>query len=85
VSNKGISDLTGIRKFINLEELWCFGKQLSKLDVSRNFELWNLFFENMPSLTAICVWELPFPPEGLTVYMEESPNADFTTECTHQN
>lgn len=148
VSNTGISDLTGIWKFINLEELWCFSNQLSKLDisrnkalevlycqdnkiyaldvsvhaeleqldcsynpifgldvskniflrnlfcsanqlinlnVSRNFELWNLFFESMPSLTAICVWELPFPPEGATAYMEESPDTYFSTEYTHQN
>jgi hypothetical protein len=36
----------------------------------------------MPSLGEVCVWELPFPPEGMTVHTTGSPNVYFTTECS---
>lgn len=37
-----IKSLTGIEAFINLEELYCMGNQISSLDVSNNTELKNL-------------------------------------------
>jgi len=36
VSDKGISDLSGIEEFINLEYLFCFNNQLTILDISDN-------------------------------------------------
>jgi len=65
-----------------LGNLYCGGNVLSALDVSGNLDLWNLFIEDMPTLTAVCVWELPFPPENVMVGVTGSPNAYFTTECS---
>jgi Leucine-rich repeat (LRR) protein len=39
VRNKNISDLTGIEGFNTLTTLYCFGNQLTSLDVSNNTEL----------------------------------------------
>jgi len=50
--------------------------------VSGNFDLWNLFFQNMPTLTEVCVWELPFPPENILIGVTGSPNYYFTDECS---
>ncbi len=36
----------------------------------------------MPMLTEVCVWILPFPPEGVTVLQGFSPNINFTTTCS---
>ncbi len=36
ISYKGISDLSGIENFVNLEELYCSGNMLTKLDLSEN-------------------------------------------------
>jgi hypothetical protein len=35
----------------------------------------------MPSLNQVCVWTLPFPPSGVDVYTDGSPNVYFTTDC----
>jgi len=35
----------------------------------------------MPSLTEVCVWEMPFPPEDFLLYADGSPNVYFTTDC----
>lgn len=40
--DQGISDLSGIEEFINLEQLWCHKNQLMLLDVSANVELREL-------------------------------------------
>ena len=42
VSNKSISDMTGIEQFINLETLYCINNQLTTIDVSNNNKLRNL-------------------------------------------
>jgi len=41
----------------------------------------SLHIENLPALYKICVWEMPFPPTGVNVYKEGSPNVYFTTDC----
>lgn len=43
VSDRGISDLTGIEAFIDLERLNCWKNQLTSLDVSRNTALTDLY------------------------------------------
>jgi len=35
----------------------------------------------MPSLNKVCVWEMPFPPAGVSVSTTDSPNIYFTTDC----
>ena len=59
------------------------GNQLSTLDLSQNTKLRLIGFDNMPSMGEVCVWALPFPPEGVKVLMEFSPNAFFTTTCSN--
>jgi hypothetical protein len=66
---------------LDLHELQCNGNQLTSLDVSNNIVLEELNISNMSSLSEVCVWTLPFPPEGMTVDTTGSPNVYFTTEC----
>lgn len=59
------------------------GNQLTTLDVSRNTNITTLGIDNMPTLTEVCVWTLPFPPEGVRVLMDFSPNVVFVVECNN--
>lgn len=59
------------------------GNRLSTLDLSQNTKLSLIGFDNMPSMEEVCVWTLPFPPEGVKVLMEFSPNVYFTTHCSN--
>ncbi len=54
VSNKNISDLTGIEDFISLTYLNCFSNQLTSLDVSNNTDL-NILACNSNQLTSLNV------------------------------
>jgi hypothetical protein len=65
-----------------LTELRCEGNQLTSLDVSNNTALTRLDISEMPTLFEVCVWTMPFPPDGLILYTGSSPNVNFTTECT---
>jgi hypothetical protein len=40
-----------------------------------------LYINDMPTLYDVCVWELPFPPDGLNLNTEGSPNINFITNC----
>ena len=82
VSQKNISDMTGIEAFVNLDTLYCWENQLTSLDVSNNKDLSNLYLSDMPDLYKVCVWEMPFPPSGTSVDTSNSPNLYFTTDCT---
>jgi Leucine-rich repeat (LRR) protein len=124
VSDRGISDMTGIEAFIDLQRLlcWknqltgldvsqntaltdlycaqnqltsldvsnntaltvlhCFSNQLTSLDISNNISLKNIQLRDMPSLNEVCVWEMPFPPEGVEIDIADSPNINFTTDCS---
>jgi Leucine-rich repeat (LRR) protein len=64
-----------------LFSLACGGNQLTSLDVSNNTLLQVLYIEDMPTLNHVCVWSIPFPPAGINVYREGSPNVYFTNEC----
>lgn len=57
------------------------GNQLTSLDISNNPELLKIGFDNMPSLFEVCVWTTPFPPPGVVILADYSPNVYFTTEC----
>ena len=67
---------------ILLTVLYCGGNQLTSLDVSNNTVLVTLGLASMPTLYEVCVWEMPFPPGGVSLYTYDSPNVYFTTECS---
>jgi hypothetical protein len=60
------------------------GNQLTFLDISQNIQLKTVGIDNMPMLQKVFVWELPFPPEGVTVLMDYSPRVVFV-EGNHPN
>jgi len=70
-----LSDNTGLSTMISC------GNQLTSLDISRHTALTKIGYDNMPMLTEVCVWTLPFPPAGVVVLMEYSPNVVHTTRC----
>jgi hypothetical protein len=57
------------------------GNQLTRLDISKHTALTLIGVDNMPMLTEVCVWTLPFPPEGVTVLQGFSPNINYITTC----
>jgi len=72
-----------------LENVDCSSNRLTSLDISNNSKLGSiaigyrcLDISGMPSLQEVCVWTMPFPPEGLEISTEGSPNVYFTTECS---
>jgi len=67
-----------------LEVLWVQENQLSSLDISTNTLLTEFEYHNMPTLYKVCVWTLPFPPEGVYISDYNSPNVYFTTDCFNQ-
>ena len=67
---------------IALELLYLPHNQLTSLDVSNNTALTGLDLHDMPSINEVCVWEMPFPPDGVGVDVTNSPNVFFTTNCT---
>jgi Leucine-rich repeat (LRR) protein len=123
VGDRGISDMTGIEAFIDLERLncWknqltgldvsqntaltelycafnqltgldvsentaltilhCFSNQLTGLDLSNNTSLKNIQLRDNPSLGEVCVWVVPFPPDGVEVDIAGSETVNFTTAC----
>ncbi|KPL11777.1 MAG: hypothetical protein AMS26_19530 [Bacteroides sp. SM23_62] len=50
VSFKGITDLTGIGVFINLENLSRQYNQITSLDISNNIHLGTVYLNDMPTL-----------------------------------
>ena len=70
-----LSANTGLTKMVSC------GNQLTTLDISMHPTLTVIGLDNMPMLTEVCVWTLPFPPEGVTVIMGLSPNINFITNC----
>jgi len=66
----------------SLTSLECGENQLTSLDISNNSSLELIGIEEMPSLKKVCVWEVPFPPAGVTLSMNNSPNVYFTTDCS---
>ncbi len=59
ISESGISDLTGLQYFKNLQTLDCSGNKLSQLDISENKALTHLSCENN-NLTALDTSNNPF-------------------------
>jgi hypothetical protein len=72
-------DLSPVRSLTTL--ITC-GNKLSYLDISMHPKLTKIGVDNMPMLTEVCVWTLPFPPGGILVLQEFSPNIQYTTNCS---
>ena len=62
---------------INLREVISCGNKLNTLDISKNTHLEKIGIDNMPGLTQVYVWTLPFPPPGISILMGFSPNVEF--------
>lgn len=60
-----------------LKQMISCGNQLTSLDVSKNSSLTLLGVDNMPMLSAVYVWMLPFPPAGVQVLNTYSPQIKF--------
>src|SRR5690606_36300480 len=43
LTQKNISDMTGIEAFVNIQELWCGNNEFTELDISQNIDLIKLF------------------------------------------
>lgn len=66
---------------LNLRILSCGGNPLLKLNLSTNTSLEILVLEEIFSAPEICVWSLPFPTDGVTVYGEEAGEFHYRLEC----
>ena len=62
----------------SLDTLISCGNQLPELDLSNNEALLLIGIDNMPTLEEVLVWTLPFPPPGVKILDEFSPNVVFT-------
>lgn len=76
LSSLDLSSNTGLTKMVSC------GNQLTRLDISMHPSLTVIGLDNMPMLTEVCVWTLPFPPDGVTVIKGYSPNIIFITTCS---
>ena len=68
-----------ISENVALTHVWLSGNNFTSLDVSKNTNLKYLYIQDMPSLTKVCVWQMPFPPTGVKVYSDDSPNVYYTS------
>ena len=64
-----------------LTNLDCRYNLLTSLDVSNNTSLEYLYLQSNISLSQVCVWTTPFPPEGVVVIFDNCDNVFFSTEC----
>ena len=90
----GINQLSSLDLSNNKELRWldCSENPLTELDISNNKNLgksgpgknWDpaIGLYDMPALGRVCVWTMPFPPEGVTIDTTGSPNVFFTTDCS---
>jgi Leucine-rich repeat (LRR) protein len=66
---------------LGLKKMISCGNKLTRLDISRHTGLELIGVDNMPMLTQVCVWTLPFPPDGIVVLQGFSPNIVYTDQC----
>jgi Leucine-rich repeat (LRR) protein len=71
-----ILDLTNNK---SLKSLRCGSNQLTELNISNNTKLKELEISNMPTLTKVCVWEIPLPFYYLYI---GSPNMYLSQDCS---
>jgi Leucine-rich repeat (LRR) protein/C1A family cysteine protease len=64
-----------------IKDLNCSNNQLANLFLCANDSIEHLFISGMPSLETVYVWETPFPPAGVYMATNGSPNVVFI-HCT---
>jgi Leucine-rich repeat (LRR) protein len=79
--NNNLLDQINLKSNPMLEKMISCGNRLQLLDLSANTSLNMIGIDNMPMLSEVCVWILPFPPDGVEILMEYSPGVIFTTDC----
>ena len=82
VCNNNLLNSLDLSAIESLNTMISCGNKLSNLDISKHAQLRKIGVDNMPMLTGVCVWTLPFPPEGVVVLQGYSPNIQYTTECS---
>ena len=65
----------------NLHFFNCSNNIIETLYIKNHSNLSYLNISNLPTLTLVCVWQLPFPVAGLTLIATGSPNIVFETAC----
>ena len=65
-----------------LKSLSCGSTLITNLDLSRNDAIEVIDLSDIPTLYDVCVWVLPFPPEGIQVITTGSPHINFMTDCS---
>jgi Leucine-rich repeat (LRR) protein len=80
-SGNQLTSLPDLSANTELYHLNCSNNQFDSLDISGYTALTRVFLTDMPSLGAVCVWVLPFPPGGVTVDTTNSPNVSFSDAC----
>lgn len=81
VNNNELSHLD-LSPIASLSTMISCGNHLSYLDISMHPDLTRIGVDNMPMLTEVCVWTLPFPPEDIVILQDYSPNIEYTTGCS---
>lgn len=76
--NNNMLTALDVSKNIELNNMICCGNNFTDFDISNNSKLVKIGIDNMPGLIRVCVWTMPFPPQGIVVLMGFSPNVVFT-------
>ena len=82
-SDNRLTDLD-ISKNTELRYLICGYNNITSLNISGNSNLVELKIDHMSTLYKVCVWTMPFPPDGVTIDTTGSPNVYFTMDCTKE-
>jgi len=77
----GNLETVDLSKNARLTSLSITFQNLSFLDISNNTRLTEIYIDDNANLTQVCVWTTPFPPEGVIIDTEGSPNVSFTADC----
>lgn len=70
-----------ITESLLLKVLICSSNPITSLDISNNRQLQLIHLRNMSELKDVCVWTLPFPPAGMSLYSNGSPGLHLNMDC----
>jgi Leucine-rich repeat (LRR) protein len=63
-----------------MTSVWCDNNLLIELNISNNTKLKELVISNMPTLTKVCVWEIPLSVDYINNF--GSPNMYWSLDCS---